>query len=1185
MPNVTLPAPASTAAPASPEPTPPPSDAELPPAKRAPPRYKPTCYRPSPAALRAAAAAVPIAPAPASVPASPPAPPAPPLPAPSPLAVRGALLLAAPTATRIPRSSRDLFVRLLRVLVEDAIAHPRAHQPLSFALRLAVPAGCGAQAMRARIQLALEGKWDELAARPVIRSRSAEPLIQRRGRKARHFLVAGNHRKAWAALDAPLSRISNYEDLVTRLFPREPAGQRDDTPPLSDDVIKAADDALSEHLRTHNTTLAEEVWQAITRFDPLSQPGPSGLRPEHLRIAYGADPAFQVLFTKLVRAAITGRLIGSTLTASVLNLVPKPNGGGARPIGVGEVLRRIAGRIVMCATAPHVRPSLEKDGQAVLSSFGTAITYRRIVDDADGPAPKWVLQLDIANAFNSVHRAAVMRNAPTDLPIAAPLIVSLYSDATAMVVPRLERVVSVDRGVIQGCPMSSLLFATALAPIARRAAEGLEVTQRWYADDGHIAATRLSDLNTFFGRFTCLAAAEGLIVSRDPGKTQVLAPIDLGPTLLSGHRHLGSLAAVHQITSLGGPVVSAAHPNREEAYRTAWEALVTKTGEKIALVKELSDPQYILALLCKGGAWSRVRYHASARPSRFPTDLRLRLDRLELELLAHALGPFGPTLLNEDVTAASIRATLPPSLGGLGMMSSSIEAEIAAQFDPLILDAAAAGDRGLVAQITEERDAARRGAHQRRQQRVKDVLPATLLALFLDLADGSGTNVLSINPTPRDGSLLPPLQASIFLALLLGLPVLPLDHRCQHCRRALPSAADALPFDPYGSHYTGCCTVATTRHNRIRDVLACLLRRGLPHASVVTEKTLDSFDRPVDAGRGLRPVDIGYYLADEDRWVLLDITVRGVSHRSPPPRALASTIASRLNGVRESPVAVRARRDKANAQRQRGYEAVAPLAFGAYGGVDSATREAFRMMTTALRRHDRALSPTYIMARTQYAIWSVLTTAIARRRTADPTTTLGRAGVQALPRLVATKRERSPVAGGVREEAINNPLSRPPTSFPRHPTDSPARRSYDQHHAPKRMHIPALSTPPARRPIVHEMIGLPPPPSDEEAPMTPCTTLGAAAISQQRRPGHDVGDCLSRPLTPGLTPPPPTGGVTSPLPTPVGSPPSTHHTLRPSHAAAGRSIRPLAPGGGRHTSPSTFSPHSSPSDPSDPGGT
>jgi hypothetical protein len=97
----------------------------------------------------------------------------------------------------------------------------------------------------------------------------------------------------------------------------------------------------------------------------------------------------------LIRRVISGDIGGDLVSQATLSLVPKPN-GGARPIGVGEVIRRIAGRIVVAIATPAVRPFLEAAGQLALTQHGTTVAYRRVANAA--AAAQWVLQVDVRNA-------------------------------------------------------------------------------------------------------------------------------------------------------------------------------------------------------------------------------------------------------------------------------------------------------------------------------------------------------------------------------------------------------------------------------------------------------------------------------------------------------------------------------------------------------------------------------------------------------------------------------------------------------------------------------------------------------------------------------------------------------------------------------------------------------------------
>jgi hypothetical protein len=352
--------------------------------------------------------------------------------------------------------------------------------------------------------------------------------------------------------------------------------------------------------------LEAAVWGCIGRMAPESQPGPSGLRPEHVRLAAQLVPAFGAAFSALVRRVMLGEVGGALVSQSTLSLIPKAK-GGSRPVGVGEILRRVAGRIVVALATPAVRAQLEAVDQLALSRFGTTVAYRRVV--AAAAAKRWVLQLDVRNAYNEVSRRAILDAAPRT-PILGPLIDTLYGGTSTMFIPRLNRCREVSRGVVQGCPLSSLLFACAMARVAADAAAGCNVVQVWYADDGHIHAESAADLGTYFTAFTSAAARSGLTLSVGSDKTQLLAPVADAAEAVAAAGLPGSLPVRDEIKALGGPVLSAAVPLRAERMHSAWAALAVKVETTLTPLRDMQDPQHVMQLLAAAGAWTRVRHHA-----------------------------------------------------------------------------------------------------------------------------------------------------------------------------------------------------------------------------------------------------------------------------------------------------------------------------------------------------------------------------------------------------------------------------------------------------------------------------------------------------------------------------------------------------------------------------------------------
>lgn len=971
--------------------------------------------------------------------------PAPPLPDAATDAVRLALLDFPPTAVRLPRTAQPAFLRLLRGLLADANARPptpTGRLPIAYALRLAIPAGATARHLCQRISLAIEGRWDELAKMQLISHRRSLPDAPSRGAKARHYMLAGNKRKAWNALAATPIAIRDYEGEVARLFPAEPSGAA--PLPAAPPPPFPTDTALADFLASRKSKLEDEVAAAIRHIPPLSQPGPSGLRGEHLRLALAADPAFLPLFTSAIRRAITGRLRGPTLTQSTLSLVPKPN-GGARPIGVGEVIRRIAGRIVLLGIVPTVCPQLEADGQRALSRHGAALTYRGVVNDAD--AGLWVLQLDISNAFNTLTRAAVLADAPTH-PLAAPLIHNLYRHPAPLVVPRMGETIDVTRGVTQGCPLGSLLFATALAPITREAALGLAVRQHWYADDGHITASTPDALDGYLERFTRLAAARGLTIGVGAGKSCILPPSPTAIIRANAHPHLARLPTATTLVSLGGPVVAAGHPDRGTTLDKAWEATVARTEDTVRVAEHVIDPQHLISLLASGGPWSRIRYHVAARLSPLPAALAVRLDTFQLALVADALGDgLGPHLL-ADVSASQTRLTLPHALGGLGLASVAAEAPVVAPHDRRILAALAAGDTATAAAVVDDRDTARHTTHLARQRAVRAILTPAGLALLAEFTDGDADTVFGLTATPTNGTLLSPLQAKIFLAITLGLPLFAADHHCPHCPGAPTS-------DPYGHHHLQCRSLLTPRHHRIRDAIVGTLRRALPGASLLIERALDATGQPVPAGTGARPVDLAVYSASANKWLVFDVVVKGALSQlpstpiNPPP---AGPIARRAPPPRASPMAARARADKVARQRLSGDTRVTPMAFGPCGGVDGGTRSA--LYTLARLTDHSAVPVTYraLLGRVQMALWSSTTAIIARQMT------------KSVP-------GRQPVGPQKRGRVTNH--------------------NFSAHPPPLRHRTPTGSSTPVPQPAIGAIVAIPPSTSSIKPPTRPQSEFGS----------------------------------------------------------------------------------------------
>lgn len=888
-----------------------------------------------------------------------------------------ALMGQPPTAVHVPGGARKAVAALLLDLVAQAVGHTDSGStdglPLGFALRWVLPAGATSEEMIRRSALARRGEWATLAALPAPRrgGRAFRTGPDTGPQRARALMNAGNMRKALNALDNTPCRLTDleYEVEVRRLFPSEPPMTPDAVP-----AVGAAEEALTAYLQENSLSMEGAVYSAIRSFRPLSQPGPSGLRAEHLLLAWKEDQRFGPMFSALIRMIITGRFSGDAVSGSTLSMVAKET-GGHRPIGVGEVLRRIAGKIVMNALTPRVRGEFEQANQYVLSRFGTAIAYRRVVRAAE--AAQWVLQVDLKNAFNEVLRQAVFRAAP-DEPILCPIMRSLYATPSVMYMPKIRRSILAKRGVVQGCPLGPALFASALQPIIHAAGEGLDVSQTWYADDGHVSAACPEVLEVYLERLIRLTREVGLTLSPGHMKTKVLAP-DPAVLIPDSCPNLRRMTTVSTLTALGGPVVAARHPSRSSAIADAWESLRLKVERRLSPLKRMLDPQHVVMVLASAGSWSRVQYHAAARPEPIPSDFALSLEKFDLSLLALALGPHGRHL-GEGENMGWLRATLPRSMGGLGIAACTVEAMLSKTHDSLILDALEAGNLDDVKVLREGRCAARTVIHEGRIATIGRNLSFPARNLFLDLRNGSGSAVLGVHPTLQDGTLLERSLAHTFLALYIGVPVLDEQQECPVCKRG--------SSDVYGSHYAGCSMMVTQRHDRVRDLIFGILRKALPRGCVVAEMSVGEDGTPVPSVDGLRPVDVGFRDPSSGNWRLFDITIVSTAPpaTSPPPRVGGSGAPVGRSGSRPqergcgSLLAHAGYTSKRAELDRSGFPHVDPLSFGAYGGIQYATKRGLGDICSALHNVGVKMEMRTLLGRVQFCLWRSLAIAINRRR-------------------------------------------------------------------------------------------------------------------------------------------------------------------------------------------------------------
>ena len=182
------------------------------------------------------------------------------------------------------------------------------------------------------------------------------------------------------------------------------------------------------------------------------------------------------LYTEYIDPATIEPLLAS-------RLIPLDKGNGeVRPIGVGEVIRRIIGK---CVTKVMKQDILESSGSLQVcaghksGSEAAVHAMNSLFQHKDTDA---VLLVDESNAFNSLNRAAALHNIRVVCRAVATFAINTYRASARLFVTGGKELVSAE-GTMQGDPLAMCLYALSLQPLISRLQTVSQAKQCWFADD------------------------------------------------------------------------------------------------------------------------------------------------------------------------------------------------------------------------------------------------------------------------------------------------------------------------------------------------------------------------------------------------------------------------------------------------------------------------------------------------------------------------------------------------------------------------------------------------------------------------------------------------------------------------------------------------------------------------------
>ena len=418
----------------------------------------------------------------------------------------------------------------------------------------------------------------------------------------------------------------------------------------------------------HQRITAEEVETAVKSFKPLVSGGPSRLTPDHIKDAVTANlqkDVFQALanVANLIAAADVPEEVQPFLTGAFLTPMHKEK-GGIRPIACGDVLRRIVSKVCVAKSKDAIRTHFHPFQFGIAVPGGAEVVvhaWRDSVAALKGVPNKVALKIDIDNAFNRVHRAAVLALVAEKFPQMYAFVWLCYGNHSNLIMRDCGEYISSQQGVQQGDPLAPFLFCLALLPCIQHLSEGIPNLNlnAWYMDDGGI----IGDAIDVFKALTYLmkeGPTTGIFVS--DRKCEIFWLEGEEPPLEVARedpfpRSLQRLR-LDEIVILGIPIGSKAFSNNYLK-----EKVLSKVSHLAGKLKDLKHAQTAYLLLRYCISFCRMAYHLRL----IPPELIEKSTQSYVDLTLNAFTSFFSYNL-DDRAVKQIELNL--KRGGLGLRNS-----------------------------------------------------------------------------------------------------------------------------------------------------------------------------------------------------------------------------------------------------------------------------------------------------------------------------------------------------------------------------------------------------------------------------------------------------------------------------------------------------------------------------------
>ena len=191
------------------------------------------------------------------------------------------------------------------------------------------------------------------------------------------------------------------------------------------------------------------------------------------------------------KLCVENRTLNGGVTAlAACRLIPLDKDPGLRPIGIGEVLRRIIGKMVVHILKPDLQDGAGELQMCVGQEGGCEAGVHAMADMFEEQDTHGIIQVDANNAFNVINRNVFLHNIQIICPTTAIFIRNFYLKPARLFVVGGVEIPSAE-GTTQGDPTTMPTYAIGIRPLLICLAQGSDTLseagdvarQAAYADD------------------------------------------------------------------------------------------------------------------------------------------------------------------------------------------------------------------------------------------------------------------------------------------------------------------------------------------------------------------------------------------------------------------------------------------------------------------------------------------------------------------------------------------------------------------------------------------------------------------------------------------------------------------------------------------------------------------------------